>query len=140
MASAEWVLPEKYTDDLKDEDGNPMSKSEFKKRQKAAEKAKQMAEKAVKKAADAAAKPPSKKAALLDDSAEEADPALYYENRLKQLAAKKAKGINPYPHKFAVDTTLPQYIVKYASLEAGSRLDDVTVSLAGARACCAPCS
>jgi lysyl-tRNA synthetase class 2 len=85
----------------------------------------------VKKAAEAAAKPPSKKAALLDDSAEEADPTLYYENRLKQIAAKKAKGINPYPHKFAVTTTLPEYIEKYSSLEAGARLDDVTVSLAG---------
>uniref|UniRef100_A0A383W8G9 Lysine--tRNA ligase n=1 Tax=Tetradesmus obliquus TaxID=3088 RepID=A0A383W8G9_TETOB len=131
MATVEWVLPEKYTEDLKDENGNLMSKSEFKKRQKAAEKAKQMAEKAAKKAAEAAAKPPSKKAAVLDDSAEEADPTLYYENRLKHIAAKKAKGINPYPHKFAVSTTLPEYIEKYASLEAGARLDDVTVSLAG---------
>jgi lysyl-tRNA synthetase class 2 len=84
-----------------------------------------------KKAAEAAAKPPSKKAALLDDSADEADPTLYYENRLKQIASKKAKGINPYPHKFAVTTTLPEYIEKYSSLEAGARLDDVTVSLAG---------
>lgn len=72
MATAtEFVLPEKYTDDLKDENGNLMSKryadavvaplwpmlpsspvhlllfSEFKKRQKAAQKAKEVAEKAV---------------------------------------------------------------------------------------------
>lgn len=72
MAS-DWVLPEKYTEDLKDENGNLMSKrcrssswgvdvclaaccsglrcvsvcSEFKKRQKAAQKAQEMAEKAV---------------------------------------------------------------------------------------------
>jgi hypothetical protein len=26
MATAEYVLPEKYTEDLKDENGNPMSK------------------------------------------------------------------------------------------------------------------
>jgi hypothetical protein len=26
MATVEWVLPEKYTEDLKDENGNPMSK------------------------------------------------------------------------------------------------------------------
>ena len=41
-----WVLPEKYSKDLKDENGEPLSKSEFKKRQKAAEKAKKAAEKA----------------------------------------------------------------------------------------------
>lgn len=84
-----------------------------------------------KKAAEAAAKPPSKKAALLDDSTDEADPTLYFENRVKHIAAKKAKGINPYPHKFHVSTTLPEYIKQYSSLEPGARLDDVTVSLAG---------
>eukprot|EP00878_Enallax_costatus_P032994 GHUV01036357.1.p1 GENE.GHUV01036357.1~~GHUV01036357.1.p1 ORF type:complete len:540 (+),score=204.31 GHUV01036357.1:86-1705(+) len=132
MATAtEWVLPEKYTDDLKDENGDPMSKSEFKKRQKAAQKAKEAAEKAAKKAADAAAKPPSKKAALLDDSAEEMDPTLYYENRVKAVTAKKARGINPYPHKFEVSSQLPEYIQAFAGLEPGQRLDDVTVSLAG---------
>ena len=46
-----WVLPEKYSKDLKDENGEPLSKSEFKKRQKAAEKAKKAAEKAAAKAA-----------------------------------------------------------------------------------------
>ncbi|KAF8072993.1 Kars1 [Scenedesmus sp. PABB004] len=131
MASDGWVLPEKYSEDLKDETGAPMSKSEFKKRQKAAEKAKAMAEKAAKKAADAAAKPPSRKAALLDDSCEEADPSLYYETRVKAVTAKKAKGGNPYPHKFEVSTSLPDYVAKYGSLEPGTQLTDVTVSLAG---------
>jgi lysyl-tRNA synthetase class II len=85
-----------------------------------------------KKAAEAAAKPVSKKAALLDDSSEETDPTLYFENRVKGLNAKKAKGLNPYPHKFNVTLTLPEYVAKYANLEAGQRLDDVTVSVAGA--------
>lgn len=85
-----------------------------------------------KKAAEAAAKPVSKKAALLDDSSEETDPTLYFENRVKGLNAKKAKGLNPYPHKFNVTLTLPEYVTKYANLEAGQRLDDVTVSVAGA--------
>lgn len=84
-----------------------------------------------KKAAEAAAKPPSKKAALMDDSTEETDPTLYFENRVKVLDAKKAKGINPYPHKFNVTMSLPDYIAKYSSLEPGQRLDDVTVSVAG---------
>ena len=51
MADSGWVLPDKYDKDLKDENGNPLSKSEFKKRQKAAEKAKKAAEKAAAKAA-----------------------------------------------------------------------------------------
>lgn len=77
-------------------------------------------------------KPPSKKAALLDDSSEETDPNLYYENRVKALAAKKAKGLNPYPHKFEVTSSLPDYVAKYSSsIEAGQRLDDVTVAVAG---------
>jgi lysyl-tRNA synthetase class 2 len=86
-----------------------------------------------KKAAEAVSKPPSKKAALLvDDSAEETDPTLYYENRVKTLAAKKSKGINPYPHKFEVSLSLPQFIEKYKDLEPGKQLTDVTVSVAGA--------
>lgn len=86
-----------------------------------------------KKAAEAAAKPPSKKAALLDDSAEETDPTLYFENRVKAVVAKQAKGVNPYPHKFQVTTSLPEYIKQYADLEPGQHLKDVTVSLAGER-------
>eukprot|EP00879_Flechtneria_rotunda_P025430 GHRR01027026.1.p1 GENE.GHRR01027026.1~~GHRR01027026.1.p1 ORF type:complete len:510 (+),score=160.54 GHRR01027026.1:307-1836(+) len=84
-----------------------------------------------KKAAEAAVKPPSKKAALLDDSTEELDPNLYFENRVKAIVAKKEKGVNPYPHKFHVSTTLPEYIRQYANLEAGRQLGDVTVSVAG---------
>lgn len=67
----------------------------------------------------------------MDDSAEETDPTLYYENRVKALAAKKAKGINPYPHKFHVSMSLPEYVEKFSSLEAGQRLEDTTVSIAG---------
>ena len=84
-----------------------------------------------KKAAEAAAKPVSKKAALLDDSTEETDPTLYFENRVKVINAKKAKGLNPYPHKFNVTMALPDYVAKYKDLEAGSRLDDVVVAVAG---------
>ncbi len=68
---------------------------------------------------------------LEDDSNEEVDPNLYYENRCKALEAKKAKGINPYPHKFHVSMALPEFIKKYQDLEPGSHLEDVTVSLAG---------
>lgn len=85
-----------------------------------------------KKAAEAAAKPAApKKAALLDDSAEELDPTLYFENRVKYVEGRKGRGLNPYPHKFPVTTTVPEFVEKYANLEAGEQLKDVTVALAG---------
>lgn len=86
-----------------------------------------------KKAAEAAAKPAKAAGAMIqDDSTEEVDPTLYFENRVKAVEAKKAKGINPYPHKFAVSISLPEFIAKYSSLEAGQQLSEVTVSVAGA--------
>ncbi|KIZ04328.1 lysyl-tRNA synthetase, class II, partial [Monoraphidium neglectum] len=131
-APAAIALPEKWSEDLKDENGQPMSKSEYKKRAKALEKEKEKAEKAAKKAADAAAKPAApKKAALLDDSAEELDPTLYFENRVKFVEGRKAKGVNPYPHKWPVTSSIPEYVAKFKDLEAGAQLKDVTVSLAG---------
>jgi lysyl-tRNA synthetase class 2 len=50
---------------------------------------------------------------------------------VKAITAKKAAGINPYPHKFHVSMSLPEYIEKYSSLEPGQQLTDVTVSVAG---------
>ena len=89
-----------------------------------------------KKAELAAAAPPKgngeKAANLMDDSNEEQDPSQYYENRVKAIKAKQAKGINPYPHKFDVTSSLPDFVAKYKSLEAGQQLDDVVVSIAGA--------
>ena len=101
--------------------------------------AKEKAEKNAKKAEQAAAQQAEKAAkgdgdeagALEDDSNEEVDPSLYFENRVKTIQAKKAKGINPYPHKFHVSIAVPEFVKKFASLEAGQQLADVTVSLAG---------
>lgn len=45
--------------------------------------------------------------------------------------AKQARGANPYPHKFGVTCSLPEFIEKYSGLAAGEQLKDVTVSLAG---------
>ena len=92
------------------------------------------------KAAAAAAAPKKEKEdgpALEDDSTEITDPSAYFENRVRAINAKKAKGINPYPHKFHVSSTLPEYIAKYSGLEAGEQLTDVTVSVAGERAAAA---
>lgn len=61
MADNEWVLPDVYNKDLKDENGEPMSKNEWKKRKKAAEKAKEQALKAAERKAKQANQPTKKK-------------------------------------------------------------------------------
>nr|XP_043627955.1 lysine--tRNA ligase [Erigeron canadensis] len=79
----------------------------------------------------AAEKPKSavSKQAAADD--EEMDPTQYHDNRLKALEAQKAEGLNPYPHKFHVSMSVPEYIQKYEYLNKGEHLEDVEVSLAG---------
>lgn len=57
----------------------------------------------------------------------------YLENRIKYLAAQKEEGRNPYPHKFFVSLTIPEYIEKYGGLSNGEHQEDVTVSLAGTK-------
>ncbi|QDZ24155.1 lysine--tRNA ligase [Chloropicon primus] len=127
MADSGWVLPEKYDKDLKDENGEPLSKSEFKKRQKAAKKAKEQAEKAAAKAAK-----PQGGAKKKQADEEDLDPAQYHANRLKYIEGKKADNKNPYPHKFHVDLSVRDYIAKYAdAMGDGEHLGDVTVSIAG---------
>ncbi|KAK1399804.1 Lysine--tRNA ligase [Heracleum sosnowskyi] len=59
------------------------------------------------------------------------DPTQYFDNRIKALAALKAAGINPYPHKFHVSMSVIEYIDKYSGLNCGENLEDVEVSLAG---------
>ncbi|PSC69980.1 lysine-tRNA ligase isoform X2 [Micractinium conductrix] len=136
MAS-EWVLPEKFAEGLLDEKGELLSKSEFKRRQKLVQKEKEMAEKKAKQAVDAAARVAAKAAkgdaaaALEDDSNEETDPTKYFENRVKTITAAKARGENPYPHKYYVSIQLPAYVAKYGSLEPGSQVTEEVVSLAG---------
>lgn len=44
----------------------------------------------------------------------------------------QAAGRNPYPHKFHVSLSLPEYVKKFGALEAAEQLKDSTVSVAGA--------
>ncbi|CAH1451512.1 unnamed protein product [Lactuca virosa] len=62
---------------------------------------------------------------------EDVDPTQFLENRLKTLAAQKAAGLNPYPHKFHVSMSILEFINKYESLNSGEYLEDVQVSLSG---------
>ena len=55
----------------------------------------------------------------------------YFENRLKYLAALRAAGEEPYPHKFPVTKSIPEYVEQYKNIGNGEHLEDVTVKLAG---------
>mmetsp|Transcript_28918 Transcript_28918/g.81442 ORF Transcript_28918/g.81442 Transcript_28918/m.81442 type:complete len:621 (-) Transcript_28918:156-2018(-) len=129
MSSSQFVLPETWSEDTVDENGEKMSKSEFKKRQKAARVAKEREEKKAAQAAKDAAKP--KKEKTTEENEEEMDPTAYFENRLKTVNAAKASGANPYPHKFNVTMELADYIVKFNSIADGEQLTEESVSMAG---------
>ncbi|KAG7394122.1 hypothetical protein PHYBOEH_005649 [Phytophthora boehmeriae] len=107
----------------------PISKNELKRRLKAEKAAKAKAEKAAKKAAEAAAKPKKDAVPTADD--DELDPTAYFANREKMLVELEKQGVNPYPHKFEVSTSLPDFHAKYSDVEAGSHLTDVVVTVAG---------
>ena len=72
----------------------------------------------------------AKKAANEEDM-DDLDPNQYYERRVRTLAAVKASGGNPYPHKFQISMYLPEFVAKYSSLEADCRRTEETVTLAG---------
>ena len=52
---------------------------------------------------------------------EDVDPTQYYANRVRALQEMESSGTNPYPHKFHVDITLPEYIRSYGSIADGER-------------------
>ncbi|KAK8572755.1 hypothetical protein V6N12_028799 [Hibiscus sabdariffa] len=103
-------------------------KKELKNKQREEERRRKEEEKAAKQAA-AKASSQSQRSAGADD--EDMDPTQFHENRLKFLAAQKAEGKNPYPHKFFASMSIIEYIDKYGSLGNGEHIEDVSVSLAG---------
>lgn len=107
-----------------------LSKNELKRRLKAEKAAQAKAEKAAAKAEKAAAAGPAKPSAGADD--EELDPTAYFANREKMLVELEKSGVNPYPHKFHVSTSLPEFHAQFGErVTPGSHLEDVAVSVAG---------
>ncbi|PIA47702.1 hypothetical protein AQUCO_01400358v1 [Aquilegia coerulea] len=104
-----------------------MKQKEEERRRKEEEKRKKEEERLAK--AAEADSTPSQRRPVADD--EDMDPTQYFENRLKVLAGQKVAGNNPYPHKFGVSMTIPEYIVKYKGLNEGEHLEKDEVSLAG---------
>ncbi|KAL9237509.1 hypothetical protein vseg_012047 [Gypsophila vaccaria] len=112
-------------------EGETLSKNALKKmaknKQKEEERRKKEEEKAAKQAAISSTQ--GQKSQAVDD--EDMDPTQFFENRLKSLAAQKEAGINPYPHKFFVTLSIPDYIEKYSGLDNGVHLEDEQVSIVG---------
>lgn len=106
----------------------PLSKNELKRRLKAEKAAAAKAEKAAAKAEKAAVAGPKKPSAADE---EDLDPTAYFANREKMLAELEKEGVNPYPHKFEVSTSLPEFHAQFGACEAGSQRSDVAVSVAG---------
>jgi lysyl-tRNA synthetase class 2 len=91
-------------------------------------------EKAAKVAAAKAAKEEKAAAARKDKpeavDEETMDPTAYKENRIKTLEGLQKSGVNPWPHKFHVTISVPEFVNKYNYLEKDQKLDDV-VAVAG---------
>ncbi|KAI8336031.1 lysyl-tRNA synthetase [Blakeslea trispora] len=106
--------------------GEMISKSEFKRREKVRAKEAQ-------KAAKAAAAPPKEvKAKSEEEGEEELNPNQYFELRSKAInKLRQDANPEPYPHKFQVELSLPEFIEKFNKLEAGDRLDDQEITVAG---------
>ncbi|KHN71373.1 Lysine--tRNA ligase [Toxocara canis] len=51
--------------------------------------------------------------------------------RVSMIEERRAKGDNPFPHKFNVTSSLVAFIEKYNHLEKDAVLEDVTVNIAG---------
>ncbi|KAJ8660532.1 lysine-tRNA ligase [Lichtheimia ornata] len=106
--------------------GEMISKSEFKRRQKQREK------EAAKAAKAASAPATASKPKNAEEGEDELNPNQYFELRSKTILARREdKSPNPYPHKFQVEMTIPEFIEKYSDIATGERNDDVVVTVAG---------
>jgi lysyl-tRNA synthetase class 2 len=112
--------------------GEPMSKSALKKLEKAKKAAEDKRVKEEKKReANADRAPRAASAAAQEADDEDMDPTQYRTNRLRSLGELKEKSKNPYPHKFAVSTSIPQYIQAFSAIQDGEHLESKDVSVAG---------
>jgi lysyl-tRNA synthetase class 2 len=111
--------------------GEIISKKKYKQIMKAKEKEKKDIEKKEqkeKKQKEEAEKDPKKKKKLDE---EELDPTKYFENRKNWLLNEMKEGRNPYPHKFNVTISLPDFIKKYKDITKKGEFLDETVQVAG---------
>ena len=114
-----------------------LSKNELKRRQKAHRKALEAVDKLIARAAqrtingnqNSTSADPDR--AALNNSGENLDPQQYVANRKAAVQTIKDSGGNPYPHKYEVSMSIPQFINKFANrVEPGQQLEE-TVTIAG---------
>eukprot|EP01111_Echinosteliopsis_oligospora_P001335 TRINITY_DN1201_c0_g1_i1.p1 TRINITY_DN1201_c0_g1~~TRINITY_DN1201_c0_g1_i1.p1 ORF type:complete len:610 (-),score=202.89 TRINITY_DN1201_c0_g1_i1:60-1889(-) len=114
-----------------------LSKNEQKRRAKAAQKEEEAKKKAAQKDEEAKKKGNTNNnnnnnnnnsAPAVDE--ETLDPTQYKENRSKMLEELQKQGVNPWPHKFSVTISVPEFIKKYNHMTTGEKSPDV-VSVAG---------
>ena len=115
-----------YTDPVT---GEQVSKKELKRREKMRKKEEEQAKKKTEKEAKAkeAGKEPKKK----KNDEEELDPTKYFENRKAYLLKKMEAGENPFPHKFEVTISLPEFIKKYTDITKKGEFLPEVVQVAG---------
>ncbi|ODV69674.1 lysyl-tRNA synthetase [Hyphopichia burtonii NRRL Y-1933] len=117
-----------YLDDVT---GEQVSKTELKKRQKQRAVEAKRAEKAAKTAASAP------KVSKKKDQLADLNPNQYYEIRSRQIDELRKEhdanpgSFNPYPHKFSLNITVPEFLNKYGYLKRGETLKDVEVKITG---------
>ena len=109
--------------------GEQVSKKELKRREKMRKKEEEEAKKKTEKEAKAkeAGKEPKKK----KNDEEELDPTKYFENRKAYLLKKMEAGENPFPHKFEVTISLPEFIKKYTDITKKGEFLPEVVQVAG---------
>ncbi|KIM69591.1 hypothetical protein SCLCIDRAFT_1208047 [Scleroderma citrinum Foug A] len=107
--------------------GEMISKTELKRREKQREKEARKVERAT-----AAQQAPSKPTGPNED---DLNPNQYFELRSRAIQKlKETQSPNPYPHKFEVTESITAFIEEYGKeglIDAGKKLDGVTVTLAG---------
>lgn len=101
----------------------------MKRLEKARKKEEEKARKEAERAAAAATAP--KKEKVEEKPSEPSDPREYFNSRVRYIEEQRAKNINPFPHKYHVSISLPEFLKKYEYLEAGTTLEDVTESVTG---------
>ena len=109
--------------------GEQISKKEFKKREKMRKKEEEQAKKKAEKEAKAKEGGGENKKKKNDE--EELDPTKYFENRKTYLLKKMEAGENPFPHKFEVTITLPEFIKKYTDITKKGEFLPEVVQVAG---------
>lgn len=114
-----------------------LSKNELKRRQKAHRKALEAVDKIIARAAQQTinggqnSTSPDPDRAALNNSGENLDPQQYVANRKAAVQTIKDSGGNPYPHKYEVSMSIPQFIDTFANrVEPGQQLEE-TVTIAG---------